>query len=114
MGRVGILAGELLVEPAGEVRRAFELNPNYAFAHDQFGLGLAFQGRLDESTAESRRAAELDPLNPQVPLDAIFALAWQGQYPAAREQVKRAADRGGSRATGSSIRSARTRASLRS
>ena len=56
-----------------EFRRAFALNPNYAFAHDQFGLGLAFQGRLDEAIAEGKRAAELDPLSPQIPLDAIFA-----------------------------------------
>jgi eukaryotic-like serine/threonine-protein kinase len=44
-----------------EFRRAFELNPNYAFAHDQFGLGLSFQGRLDESIAEGKRASALDP-----------------------------------------------------
>ena len=75
-----------------EFRRAFALNPNYAFAHDQFALGLAFQGRLDESIGESKRAAELDPLSPQIPVDAIFALAWQGKYEAAKEQVKRAAD----------------------
>ncbi|HYR45536.1 MAG TPA: hypothetical protein VER78_00930 [Thermoanaerobaculia bacterium] len=75
-----------------EFRRAFALNPNYAFAHDQFGLGLAFQGRLDESIVESKRASELDPLSPQIPLDAIFAYAWQGKYQAAKEQAKRAAD----------------------
>jgi tetratricopeptide (TPR) repeat protein len=75
-----------------EFRRAFALNPNYAFAHDQFALGLAFQGRLEESIAESRRAAELDPLSPQVPLDSIFAFAWQGNYQAAKEQARRAAD----------------------
>jgi serine/threonine-protein kinase len=75
-----------------EFHRAIELNPSYAFAHDQFALGLAFQGRLDESVAESRHAAELDPLSPQVPVDAIFALAWQGNYEAAREQANRAAE----------------------
>ncbi len=72
-----------------EFRRAFELNPNYAFAHDQFALALAFQGRHDESIAESRRAAELDPLNPQIFIDSIFAHAWRGDYQAAREQAKR-------------------------
>src|SRR4051812_32237273 len=30
-----------------EFRRSFALNPSYAYGHDQFGLGLAFQGRLD-------------------------------------------------------------------
>jgi hypothetical protein len=44
-----------------EFRRGFVLSPNCAFAHDQSGLGLAFQGRLEESIAASRRAAELDP-----------------------------------------------------
>ncbi|HSP93167.1 MAG TPA: protein kinase [Thermoanaerobaculia bacterium] len=75
-----------------EFRRAFALNPNYAFAHDQFGLGLAFQGRFEEAIAEGRLAAELDPLSPQVPLDNSIALAWQGQYQAAKEQARRAAD----------------------
>jgi TolB-like protein/Flp pilus assembly protein TadD len=75
-----------------EFRRAFTLNPSYAFAHDQFSLGLAFQGRLEESIAESKRAAELDPLDPQVPIDAIFALTWQRKFQAAEEQARRSAD----------------------
>ena len=75
-----------------EFRRAFDLNPNYAFAHDQFGLALAFEGRLDESVAEGRLAAELDPLSPQVPVDALVAFAWQGQYQAAKELSRRAAN----------------------
>jgi len=73
-------------------RRAFDLNPNYAFAHDQFALGLAFTGRYEESIAESRLAAELDPLNPQIFIDSIFALAWQGDYQGAKEQARRAED----------------------
>ena len=75
-----------------EYRRAFALNPNYAFAHDQFGLGLAFQGRFDEAIAEGRRAAELDPLSPQIPLDNSIAFAWKGQYQAAKELTRRAAE----------------------
>jgi TolB-like protein len=74
-----------------EYRRAFELNPNYAFAHDQFGIGLGFQGRLAEAIAEGKRAMELDPLSPQIPLDSSIALAWDRRYPAAMELVKRAA-----------------------
>ncbi len=75
-----------------EFRRALALNPSYAFAHDQFGLVLAFQGRLDEGGAEGKRAAELDPLSPQIPVDAAFAFAWKGDYPGALEQARRAAD----------------------
>ena len=71
-------------------RKAFELNPNYAFAHDQFSLCLAFQGRYEESIGESARAAELDPLNPQIFIDSIFAHAWSGDFQGARGQVRRA------------------------
>jgi serine/threonine-protein kinase len=75
-----------------EFRRSFALNPNYAFAHDQFGLGLSFQGRLDESIAEGQRASELDPLSPQIPIDNLMGLAWKGKFQAAIEEAKRAAD----------------------
>jgi len=75
-----------------EFRRAFELNPNYAFAHDQFGLGLAFQGRLDEAITEGKRAAELDPLSPQIPIDNAIALMFKGDFDAARGLARRAAE----------------------
>lgn len=75
-----------------EFRRAFALNPNYAFAHDQFGLELAFQGRLEEAEAEGKRAAELDPLSPQIPIDNVMALAWQRKYQVAKAEALRASD----------------------
>ena len=75
-----------------EFRRAFALNPNYAFAHDQFGIGLSFLGRLDEAIAEGKRAAELDPLSPQIPIDATMAFGFHGDYEAGRERTRRAAD----------------------
>jgi tetratricopeptide (TPR) repeat protein len=68
------------------------LNPSYAYAHDQFGMALAFQGRLDEAIDEGRRAAELDPLSPQIPLDATLAFAWKGEFGPARQLVKKASD----------------------
>jgi serine/threonine-protein kinase len=75
-----------------EFRRAFALNPNYAFAHDQFGIGLSFQGRFDEAIAEGRRAAALDPLSPQIPTDSTMAFGFQGDYEAGRALTRRAAD----------------------
>jgi TolB-like protein/Flp pilus assembly protein TadD len=74
-----------------EYRKAFALNPNYAFAHDQFGLGLGFQGRFAEAIAEGKRAMELDPLSPQIPIDSSIALAFNGQHQAALELVEKAA-----------------------
>ena len=44
-------------------RRALELNPNSAVAHDWYGLiYLSAMGRHDEAIAHVRRAKELDPL----------------------------------------------------
>jgi tetratricopeptide (TPR) repeat protein len=75
-----------------EFRRAIELNPSYAYAHDQFGLALAFNGRFDEAIAEGNRAVELDPLSPQVLVDALTAPMFQKDFPAAREMARKAAE----------------------
>ncbi len=75
-----------------EFRRAIALNPNYAYAHDQFGVGLALQGRVDEAIAEGRRAAALDPLSPQIPLDEVMAFAYEGDYEAGRKLARRSAE----------------------
>jgi serine/threonine-protein kinase len=74
-----------------EFRRAIALNPNYAFAHDQFGMALAFQGRFDESIAEGTRAIELDPLSPQVLLDAALPFMFRGDTAAAKKLTQQAA-----------------------
>src|SRR5215475_2312782 len=46
-----------------EYRRALEINPNYAIAHNWYAIYLTSRGRSDEAIAESRRALELDPLS---------------------------------------------------
>ena len=53
-------------------RRALELNPNYATAHQWYGFHLLMEGRFEESDAEMRRARELDPLTPSV----MQSLGW--------------------------------------
>jgi serine/threonine-protein kinase len=75
-----------------DFRTSISLNPNYAFAHDQFGMALAFQGRFEEAVAEGRRAAELDPLSPQILIDASMAPMFQGNFAAAKELARRAAE----------------------
>jgi serine/threonine-protein kinase len=75
-----------------EFRRAIALNPNYAFAHDQFALTLALQGRLAESETEGRRAAQLDPLNPAIAIDNTLGLTAQGEFQQAKEEAKRGAE----------------------
>jgi len=44
-------------------RRAIELKPGYATAHQWYSELLAFQGRHAEAIAEIRKALELDPLS---------------------------------------------------
>lgn len=46
-----------------EFRRALELNPDYATAHQWYAECLAWQGRFDEAMVESERARQLDPLS---------------------------------------------------
>lgn len=75
-----------------EFRRAIALNPNYAFAHDQFAMALAFTGRFDESVAESKRAAELDPLSPQVLIDATMAPMFRKNAAAAKALAVKAGE----------------------
>jgi eukaryotic-like serine/threonine-protein kinase len=46
-----------------EFKRAIELNPNYAFAHQAYAELLYNMGRFNQALAEAKRAAELDPLS---------------------------------------------------
>ncbi len=75
-----------------EFRQAIALNPNYAFAHDQWSLSLGCQGRFDEAIAEGKRAVELDPLDPAIAVDNTMALAGKGEFQKAKDEAKRGAD----------------------
>jgi len=75
-----------------EFRRAIALNPNYAFAHDQFALTLTCQGRLAEAVVEGRRAAELDPLDPAIAIDNTLTFTAQRKFEQAKKEAKRAAE----------------------
>jgi serine/threonine protein kinase/tetratricopeptide (TPR) repeat protein len=53
-------------------KRAIELSPNYAFAHECYSNYLVAQGRFDEGIAEIKLAEELDPVSPR----AIVMTSW--------------------------------------
>ena len=44
-------------------RRAIELNPNYATAHDGYAMLLSARSRFNEAVEQNTRAADLDPLS---------------------------------------------------
>jgi TolB-like protein/Flp pilus assembly protein TadD len=76
-------------EAEREYRRAIELNPNYATAHQWFGEMLFGLKRFDESEREIARAVELDPLSPIIQADLGLLLHYRRDYDAARTQYQK-------------------------
>ena len=72
-----------------EVRRAIELNPNFARAHSSYGRYLWAMGRTEEGLAETKRAVELDPLSLRIRWDRWLLLYLAGQYDGAAEQCRK-------------------------
>jgi TolB-like protein/Tfp pilus assembly protein PilF/predicted Ser/Thr protein kinase len=72
-----------------EFRRAIALNPNYATAHQWYGIVLWNTGRLDEAMAEERRALELDPLSTIINRNVGDVLLFQKKYDEAIEQYRK-------------------------
>jgi TolB-like protein/Tfp pilus assembly protein PilF len=73
-----------------EYRRAIEIDPNYATAHQWFATDvLASAKRFDEAIAELRRAEELDPLSPIIGTNLGDTLVNARRYDEAIAQYKR-------------------------
>ncbi len=70
-------------------KRALELKPGYARAHEQFGLLLAILRRFPESMAEFQRAQQLDPLSLGVSNGIGRLLHFERRYEEALVQFKR-------------------------
>jgi len=77
-------------ETEKEFKRAIELNPNYATAHQWYGEFLAWMGRFDEAIAESKRAYELDPLSLIISTDLAKVYLLSRRFDDAIIQFKRA------------------------
>ena len=71
-----------------EYRRATELNPNYATAHQWYAEHLMWLGRFDEALRESDRARQLDPLSLIIATDHGAILFYSRDYDRAIEQVR--------------------------
>jgi TolB-like protein/DNA-binding winged helix-turn-helix (wHTH) protein/Tfp pilus assembly protein PilF len=72
-----------------EFKRAIELNPGYAIAHQHYGDYLSAMGHLDESIAEAKRALELDPLSLPMNTHLGFMFYLARQYDQAIEQYQK-------------------------
>jgi tetratricopeptide (TPR) repeat protein len=56
-----------------EFKRAINLNPNYATAHQWYGEYLGMMGRFDDALAEREKALRLDPLSPIITSEQGFS-----------------------------------------
>jgi TolB-like protein/DNA-binding winged helix-turn-helix (wHTH) protein/Tfp pilus assembly protein PilF len=71
-----------------EFRRAIELNPGYATAHQWYAEILSEQGRHEEALAEIKRAQQLDPFSLIINAVSGDALRSAGKYDLAIEQLR--------------------------
>jgi eukaryotic-like serine/threonine-protein kinase len=71
-----------------EFRRAIELRPNYAHAHEYYGWDLISVGRAEEGIKESKRALELDPLSTEVSATHGGNFYFGHQYDLAIDQLR--------------------------
>jgi tetratricopeptide (TPR) repeat protein len=62
------------------LRRAIDLNPNYAPARQWYSQALVSLGRLEEALAQMQRAAELDPLSAVIKVNLGGTLTDVGRF----------------------------------
>ena len=72
-----------------QLRKAIELNPNYATAHLWYGYHLERLGRFSEGLRERQRAYAIDPLNIVISDAFAQALELSGQTERAKAQFMR-------------------------
>ena len=71
-----------------EFRRAIQLSPNYAAAHQWYGLILMMQRRFDESVREFNSALSLDPLSLILSIDKGVVYYYSGREDKAIEAAQ--------------------------
>src|SRR3989449_6849179 len=72
-----------------EFKRAIQLNPNSATAHQWYGDFLTKLGRFEDAEAEVRRAQKLDPLSPIVNMALPEVFTWESRYDEAIAEYKK-------------------------
>ena len=83
-----------------QLRRAIELSPSLAMAHQYLGVSLTRQGRFDEGLAELLKARELDPLSSIIARQVATPYYLKRDYARALELVRQANELGPAFTTG--------------
>ena len=76
-----------------EFKKALELKPGYATAHQWFGVYLSEMGRHDESLEHRKRALDLDPLSLSISTGVGRAYFWARRYDEGLEQLQKTLER---------------------
>jgi serine/threonine-protein kinase len=72
-----------------ELEHAIRLNPNYAFAHQWYGLYLSRIGRHEQGIQETVRAYDLDPVSPAISRALGFRFYEARRYDEAVQQLRK-------------------------
>jgi serine/threonine-protein kinase len=75
---------------AREFRRAIELDPRYAAAHQWYAFELASQGKFDEALLQAHTAQENDPASVSVRRSLGYCYLYARKYEQARYHLDRA------------------------
>jgi len=75
-----------------EFKRAIELDPKYATAHQWYGWYLISLGKFDDALAEFQQAQQLDPLSLYTNLTLGVPYYYSRNYEKAAEQFQRVSD----------------------
>jgi TolB-like protein/DNA-binding winged helix-turn-helix (wHTH) protein/Tfp pilus assembly protein PilF len=75
-----------------EHKRALELSPNYATAHQWYGNFLNMMGRFDEGQTQIRQARDLDPLSLVISCNLGWAYHLARNYDLALQELQRTRD----------------------
>jgi TolB-like protein/Flp pilus assembly protein TadD len=70
-------------------RRAVDLNPSYATAHQWYAYCFLVRGDLAGASLEIQKAREADPLSPSIAVDSGLMLYYGRRYEAAAAQQRR-------------------------
>jgi eukaryotic-like serine/threonine-protein kinase len=71
-------------------RRAIDLNPNYANAHDGYAMLLSARGRFDEAIEQNQKASDLDPLSLIIAVHGGWPFYFAGDYESAIKRFRKA------------------------
>jgi len=72
-----------------EIKRAIELNPNYAEGHRRNGIRLFYLGQFDAALSEYGKALDLDPLSNLTNFNYAQTFVFAGRYDEAEAQIQK-------------------------